>query len=304
MIASVALATGMAAIAQTSGNPTNSGYDRTRIQLPQIVMLPKHTEYRIPPDPGPHHIGSISSSNPSVANAYLNTSGDEQVLRIYSERLDQTFINFTDNGRNYQIHVWVVSDPKFIPPALPGRGATATYGTPKGGPKPVPGPKPGPGPKGNPIAAPIAPGKMDACLVGTWRSQSITVSQPGFGGITGGAGILLTIKGNGAVDVDYDGMRPITEPMPMGKSNSNRLSGSASGIITASAGTARVVKVLSSSVIHTNVDAQGRNKSNPVSSLGDGVPGTNPPGYRYACGASSLSWDSFIHAFRFERVKR
>jgi hypothetical protein len=272
-----------------SSKLSSPGYDQTKVQLPQVVMLPNRTEYRAPPGPGTPHISRPVASNPSVVAVDTNTSGTEQLLRIFSRRLGDSWVDFANNGIDYQIHVWVVSDPKFIPPPAPVPGGG------KG--------KPGPGP--HPMPAPVAPGRMDACLVGTWRSQQISLKEQGFGGVTGGAGIMLTIKPDGRITVDYDGMRPIVQPIPGGRSSTNQLSGSASGQIGASGGIARVVKVVSANLVHKVVDPQGRTQTNSLGmTLGYGAPGTNPPTYQYSCSASKLVWDDIVHSYLFEREKK
>src|SRR6185503_16418909 len=44
---------------------------------------------------------------------------------------------------------------------------------------------------------------LDPCLVGTWRSESIENS---FINIRGGAGVMMSIKPDGALGIDYNSM--------------------------------------------------------------------------------------------------
>ena len=104
-----------------------AGSDQTRTQLEQIVMLPKRTEIVTVPGSAPQ-LSSVLSSNPSVATGRTNT---RNTIQVYSIALGDTWINFADNtsSTQYQVHVWVVNNPNFIPPAQPGPAPTTVGST-------------------------------------------------------------------------------------------------------------------------------------------------------------------------------
>ena len=66
-----------------AANPTGgggAGYDPTKTQLPQIVMLVKRTQNVTVPGGGTPQISGVVSSNPSVATARMNTVDDSDIL--------------------------------------------------------------------------------------------------------------------------------------------------------------------------------------------------------------------------------
>jgi hypothetical protein len=265
-----------------SGGLASQGYDRTKRQLQQIIMPPGHNQPITVPGAGDHQISSVVSSNRGVATARTNTSN---TIMIYSVGLGDSFVDFTDNatGTTYQIHVWVRNGASPINGGGTGGGGTGGGTRRGGGIKFLP-----PGPLSG----------MDACLVGNWRSEPERWNDHHM--IEGGDGILLTIKPDGRLTVDYDGMRPLKGRV----GEINAIRGAATGRIAASGGIARVLKTDTSTLVHTLIDPNGKRSSNSIGlSVGYGVPGTNPPTFAYSCGATSLSYSDFVRTFTFRRVK-
>jgi hypothetical protein len=268
-----------------SGKLASAGYDPTATQLSQLVMPPKYS--KPVPAGGAKQVNRIVSSNPSVATARTDMPGR---IMVYSTALGDTFISFADalSGKRYQLHVWVTKNPNFKPP-IPGPG-------PNGGGRGR-GPIGSGGGKNILVSAPLGP--FDACLVGTWRMQSIAWTSPFKP--RGGGGIVLEVKPDGTVSVDYGSMQPELEQF----GEKNWLRGAAHGRITASNGTARVMRVDQANITHTFVDSRGKTWTNNVGqSLGYGTPGMNPPSFHYSCTAESLSYPDFLSSYSYRRVKR
>jgi hypothetical protein len=217
-----------------------AGYDRTKTQLPQIVMLVKHTQNVAVPGAGAPQISSVVSSNPSVATARTNTVN---TIQIYSVALGDTFIDFTDNATRttYQVHVWVQSTLS---------GPDGTGGSSGAGAKPQL--KPNPVVKVRPIA-----GKLDHCLVGEWVSESQTSSGSP---ISGGAGARIIIKADGSVSVDYSAMKNTEFYNSYYKrwDSSQTWTGTALGHLSADNGSLVVDRVDRSNITTDILDANGR----------------------------------------------
>ena len=140
---------------------------------------------------------------------------------------------------------------------------------------------------------------IDSCLVGTWRSESVAL----LGREEGGAGIVLTIKGDGTESVDYNQMKPLKGGA--GEIRwSNSLAGTATGRLTASKGTAAVTSVDQSDVTHKYIDPDGKATTNSLGrSLGYGAVGDDPKG-GYACDENTLTFKSRVHTLKFKREKK
>lgn len=267
-----------------------AGFDRGKTQLDQVVMLVKHTHNVTVPGGGRHQLSSVASSNPSVATARTNTEG---TIQIYSVALGDTFVNFTDNatGTTYQVHVWVVknlSDPV------------------GGGGPPTSGPKPGAKPqsKPTPVGGGGAGGKraVDSCLVGTWRSESVA-DKPGLAGKRGGAGIVMTIEGDGAITMDYNQMQAL-EAEAGGIGEKNWWRGTASGRIATSKGAASIVSVERSDVSRRFTDPQGKTITNAIGKLGPAVLGADPEDSSYKCDQTTLVHKTPTQIVTFKREMR
>ena len=90
---------------------------------------------------------------------------------------------------------------------------------------------------------PTASATLDRCLVGTWRSTSISGALAISGGpvtLTGGAGEVLTIAPSGAVRTDDTATAPVTGVASDGTAYKLVQSGTATGTISAASGRAAV----------------------------------------------------------------
>jgi len=135
-------------------------------------------------------------------------------------------------------------------------------------------------------------GVIDSCLVGAWRSQSVAVMDID----RGGAGILLTIKGDGTATIDYNGMKPIDANVGA----TTLWSGTATGHITTSKRTATVKSVEKSELTAKQTDPQGKNRSNPLSGLGPAGLGNRS----YICDETTLTSKGPSLTFTFKREKK
>lgn len=211
------------------------GFNPRLTQLPQIVMLVNHTQNVSSPGNAPFNINSVRSSNPSVATARTNTAG---TIQIYSRALGDTFIEFTDNGVTYQVHVWVrdtVSGPDGAGGGGGGKGAK--------------GPKPNPNPNPNPMPGPRS-GQLDKCLVGRWVSESAAFNQP----TSGGAGAIVVIQANGNLTADYNGMSKIV----FSDGGAYHWTGTAAGHVSAENGLLVADRVDRSNFNYDLLDAHGK----------------------------------------------
>jgi hypothetical protein len=285
--------------ANSTGGGGN-GYDKSRTPIPQIVMSLNHTQNVMSPANAPHNINSIQSSNPSVATARTDTAG---AIQIYSRALGDTWIDFSDNGVRYQVHVYVRND------AGAGNGGNGgNSGRGNGGPNPGPNPNPKPNPNPNPNRRPkpvvLAGGtKLDPCLVGTWISGTSTEMD----GASGMSGIELVINPDRKVSINYTRMQPSKLVDQMGRAvKISSWSGEAAGHISSSAGQLMITSLDSSSVTYT-LTSNGRSRTNNVGSFAPllvGAPWTNS----YTCGGDSLVIATSVaglnpNRFNFSREK-
>ncbi len=238
-----------------------AGYDRTKTQLSQIVMLIKHTQNVTVPGGGTPQISGVVSSNPSVATARTNTAN---TIQIYSVALGDTFIDFTDNatGTTYQTHVWVRSTLS---------GPDGTSGASSSGAGATPQSKPHPGAKFSAIA-----GKLDRCLVGEWVSESQSSSGAP---VSGGAGAVIIVRADGNVSVDYTAMNKTQFYNSYYKQwdSSQTWKGTASGHLSADNGSLVVDRVDRSNVTTDLLDANGRSMLSHEWSWSHTLGGILPP---------------------------
>lgn len=174
---------------QSSAPAGNAGLDKTRERLPDVNIILNETANVRSLVNGANNINSVSTSNKGVATARTNTAN---TIQIYAVGLGDTFINFDDRGRHFQVHVWVrkAGDGS--------NGGGVGGGSGNGGGNGVEG-------TGGPFGG-GGKGRIDACLVGTWTAESVSNQFTHWD--NGGAGIVLTIKANGQVTVNYDAMEP------------------------------------------------------------------------------------------------
>jgi hypothetical protein len=108
-------------------------------------------------------------------------------------------------------------------------------------------------------------GGLDKCLIGKWRSQS-TMSGPFFR--MWGGGVLLDIKPNGSILVDYDGMEPKVDVDALGRIvMSQTWRGKASGTIGTTAGNVNV-KNVANTALTREVTSNGQSSTNRIGGLG------------------------------------
>jgi hypothetical protein len=91
------------------------------------------------------------------------------------------------------------------------------------------------------------PAKVDACIVGTWIGQGVTLSLPEIA-ITGsgGQGAVLRFEKNGTGSVDMDPSTPVAATLPGGLVGTFAMSGQAGGLVNASQGVMRTITTTSS----------------------------------------------------------
>ena len=130
--------------------------------------------------------------------------------------------------------------------------------------------------------------QLDPCLVGTWRSEFVEVMLLHEKG--GGAGIVMTIKEDKSITIDYNGMTPMT-----GGNAKNVWQGTASGHMWASQGRAGTTSVdTAQAYLVTN------GKRNPRGSYADLGPTKIS---RYTCDETTLVVESVTHRFTYKRQK-
>jgi len=265
----------------------NSGYDKTRIQIKEVIMLPNVTHNESSPGNAPHDIHSVTSSNQSVAEARIEGGGRDSI-QIYSRRLGDTWINFDDSGLRYQVHVWV-RDHLDVPPPRPD-------------PDPINKPGPKPSPKPHPLPSPGTKGpgygRMDPCLTGTWVTESLRNTFTHWD--NGGEGIVLSIKADGRVTVDYENMRPNVDPT--GRKQVVKGSGEGS-ISTDGSNGLRVDREGKSSITTTFTFTNGAPPHNGTLS-GLGLILQSPVSYTYTCSGDNLTFRSGVFTSTLRKQKQ
>jgi hypothetical protein len=137
-----------------------------------------------------------------------------------------------------------------------------------------------------------SPEDFDACLVGTWLSDSVSVLERP----AGGAGIVMKIKGDGRETLDYNGMKALAGSA----GESNTWTGTCSGVIRASHGRAELVRVDNSDLKHTYFDPNGKATTNELSGLGPAALGPNQPP-DYTCDQQTLTFKHTAHTLVYKR---
>jgi hypothetical protein len=266
-----------------------AGYNPKKTQLTQVVMLPKHTHNITVPGAGAHQLSSVVSSNPSVATARTNTAN---TIQIYSTALGDTFIDFADNaqGKAYQVHVWVVN--KLSGQAGGGGGAGGGTG-PKGpiaNPNPNPNPNPFPFPKKPVAGAPAGP--LDSCICGTWRAVSVVNDFVHWN--NGGEGVIMKIKPDGQISLDYSGAQP-------NHNNGKTITwgGTASGRIATNQGKIIVQSVDSSALTNVWTFPKSPTYNGKMSGLGNIL--QQELTQNYTCTKDTLTISSHVWKSTFKR---
>jgi hypothetical protein len=154
------------------------------------------------------------------------------------------------------------------------------------------------------MPAGAAPARIDACLVGTWRTTSVdslgTIPDP-----QRGAGVVLQIGADGREIVTYDGMVPLKKPVKPTPSGGwiygyDSFGGSATALFaTPTPGRAALAGMLGSSVTTTYDDASGTHSHPLGKTLGPGGLGNDPHG-SYRCSKTSLEVSNAGFTFKYE----
>jgi len=135
---------------------------------------------------------------------------------------------------------------------------------------------------------------IDACLVGTWRSESVVDT---LGGRRGGSGIVMTIKADGVITIDYNQMQSLEAEKAGGIGENNWWKGTASGHITANNRSTSIISVDTSELTH-KVTVQGKTTTNALTKLGPALP------TGYTCEQANLTWSSAGNTFTFKREEK
>ena len=132
---------------------------------------------------------------------------------------------------------------------------------------------------------------IDTCLVGTWRSESVVDT---LGGRRGGSGIVMTIKADGVITIDYNQMQSLEAEKGGGIGENNWWKGTASGRITTNNRSTSIISVETSELTH-KVTVQGKTTTNALTKLGPALP------TGYTCDQTTLKWSSAGNAFTFKK---
>lgn len=170
-------------------------------------------------------------------------------------------------------------------------------------------------PKPKPSSTSETRSNVDECLIGTWRSESGTLGPvTSFEGVTGGGGILLTIKSDGDTTINYTGMQEIKAVNTFTKEvlQTSSVSGTASGHIITKDGLVTVNSVEDSTLTAKLTTKYGTQTSSP-SGLGaaffGGGKAPSPYNLNYACSETTLIIRQIVQGeslgtFTFTREKK
>jgi hypothetical protein len=139
---------------------------------------------------------------------------------------------------------------------------------------------------------PVA-GTIDPCLVGVWESTLVTFVQ---GDPVQLNGIILSIRGDGVIALDYSHTQPIqvdADPTFL------RWTGTAEGRITTSNGVANVTTV-KAGVTFTTTRPNRPTTESRERGLGPASLGA-PPDHTYTCDATTLRYQRVWYLFTFKR---
>lgn len=134
-------------------------------------------------------------------------------------------------------------------------------------------------PSATPSAAAAGGGSI-GCLAGTWRSTSIRASGLN---ITGGAGGVLTISGNGAFVVNYSGIQPMTFTLN-GLKGSMTYSGQATGQLRVNG--SKLSGTTRTSTFAVKSDINGTSFKLPLPKV---VAGASAPWQSFTCSGNTLA---------------
>lgn len=138
-------------------------------------------------------------------------------------------------------------------------------------------------------------GKIDRCMVGTWRSESVTNKFIHWD--NGGSGIILTIKADGKVTVDYSKMQPNVKP-----NETISWGGTAAGQIAIGGdGNVTVVSVEESNLTSKYVRPGNNNYDGKMQGLGNILQSTST--YGYACDETTLKFTSNAYSSAFKKIE-
>ncbi len=91
------------------------------------------------------------------------------------------------------------------------------------------------------------PASVDPCIVGTWIGEGVTLQLPEIAIVgSGGRGAVLRFEKDGTGSVDMDPSAPVEATLPGGLAGAIRLTGRASGVVSASKGVMRTITTTAS----------------------------------------------------------
>ena len=137
---------------------------------------------------------------------------------------------------------------------------------------------------------------IDARLVGTWRSETVTRSLAPYK--TGGAGIIMTIKDDGTITMDYNQMEPFKRDVP---AQTTMWSGKASGKIKTCKNEAWLVSVEKSELTHKTTVAGGKDVTNPLKSTGPAAIAETDKHIPYEVDETTLKYSHGPESYTFKR---
>jgi hypothetical protein len=124
---------------------------------------------------------------------------------------------------------------------------------------------------------------IDSCLVGEWRTRSVQRSAK-----TGGTGILMSIHINGAITINYSGMKELKQMVMDRIIATDIWSGMATGHIGTDSGMIKVISVEKSGLSGKGTDQYGTKNYSP-GGLGPVFEGGNKVyHFNYSCDKTTL----------------
>jgi hypothetical protein len=221
--------------------PANNNPPIETIILPPITINVDNEVYVKTKNTSQSYLKHIDSTVPEVATA---TEWGTNDVKVRGKSPGVTTISFFDanTGTVYRVQVTVIRPPRG------GDGAIKTS-------------------------------QIDPCLVGEWRTASVS------GAVTGGSGFRLEIKGDGTQILDYSSMEILRL-----HDLTYRYGGAAEGVLKTEDGVARNISITRAEVTLAMGDVNGEQPAKPSKGMGPGALGINKNNNSYTCAADSLKY--------------